>query len=128
MSAAHALSKHPLEFDVTLYERSSFAGGMATSTPINKEKYGASYINDGVQGSSPTFHNTLAILEELGFKASQVEMKVSFGKDNETDFYTNVFPSRVVDKWVVILGWCRRLTVRVDLQRTSKSLDGLSKL
>lgn len=49
MSAAWALSLSPDEFEVTLFERSPHTGGMATSTEID-EKYGASYINDGVQG------------------------------------------------------------------------------
>ena len=51
MSAAWALSLSPDEFEVTLFERSGYTGGMATSTEIeHPEKYGASYINDGVQG------------------------------------------------------------------------------
>lgn len=49
MSAAYALSLSPELFDVTVFERSDCAGGMATSTEID-EKYGAKYINDGVQG------------------------------------------------------------------------------
>ncbi|KAF9463968.1 hypothetical protein BDZ94DRAFT_582884 [Collybia nuda] len=99
MSAAYAFSQHPDRFDVTLYERSSSPGGMATSTPINQDKYGASYINDGVQGASPVFHNTYAIFERLGFSASDVGMQVSFGKDAETEFWSNVFPSQVIDKF-----------------------------
>lgn len=53
MSAAYALSLSPDRFQVTLFERSTYTGGMATSTEIDAEKYGASYMNDGVQGSSP---------------------------------------------------------------------------
>ncbi|KAF5374498.1 hypothetical protein D9615_009112 [Tricholomella constricta] len=75
ISAAYAFSLHPDRFDVTLYERSSSPGGMATSTPIDKDKYGADYINDGVQGASPVFHNTYAIFERLGFNASDVGMQ-----------------------------------------------------
>ncbi|KAF9534035.1 FAD/NAD-P-binding domain-containing protein [Crepidotus variabilis] len=98
MSAAYAFSQHPDRFSVKVYERSSSCGGMATSHPIDASKYGASYINDGVQGASPVFHNTYAIFEKLGYKASEVDMQVSFGKDPEKDFWTNVFPSRVIDK------------------------------
>lgn len=58
MSAAQAFSLHPDRFEVTLYERSSTPGGMATSHDIDASKYGADYINDGVQGASPTFYNT----------------------------------------------------------------------
>jgi predicted NAD/FAD-binding protein len=98
MSAAYAFSQHPERFDVTLYERSSATGGMATSLPIENDKYGADYINDGVQGASPVFHNTYAMFEKLGFSASDVGMQVSFGKDAETEFWSNVFPSQVIDK------------------------------
>ncbi|KAG6907439.1 hypothetical protein DXG01_008867 [Tephrocybe rancida] len=99
MSAAFAFSQHPDLFEVVLYERSSSSGGMATSTPIDKEKYGADYINDGVQGASPVFHNTYAMFEKLGFSASDVGMQVSFGKDPETEFWSNVFPSQVIDQF-----------------------------
>ena len=98
MSAAYALSKSPEKFDVTLYERSAVPGGMATSVDIDESKYGASYINDGVQGASPVFYNTYAMFDVLGFEASKVGMQVSFGKDAEHEFWTNVFPSRVIDK------------------------------
>ncbi|KAH0584852.1 hypothetical protein H2248_008130 [Termitomyces sp. 'cryptogamus'] len=99
MSAAFAFSQHPELFDVTLYERSAATGGMATSTPIDREKYGAEYINDGVQGASPVFHNTYAMFDKLGFSASDVGMQVSFGKDPETEFWSNVFPSQVIDRF-----------------------------
>ena len=98
MSAAFAFSQHPDLFDVVLYERSASPGGMATSAPIDKEKYGAEYINDGVQGASPVFHNTYAMFDKLGLSASDVGMQVSFGKDPETEFWSNVFPSQVIDK------------------------------
>lgn len=98
MAAAYALSQHPDKFDVVLYERSAHPGGMATSFPIDKAKYGAEYINDGVQGASPVFYNTYALFDRLGFKASDVGMQVSFGRDPETDFWTNVFPSPVIDE------------------------------
>ena len=98
MSAAYALSQHPELFDVILYERSSYTGGMATSAPIDKGKYGADYINDGVQGCSPVFYNTFAILDKLGFKSTEVGMQVSFGRDADQDFWSNVFPSQVIER------------------------------
>lgn len=52
MAAAYAFSKAPDRFDVTLLERSSYCGGMATSVEIDPEVYGASYMNDGVQGEA----------------------------------------------------------------------------
>ncbi|TFK71507.1 nucleotide-binding domain-containing protein [Pluteus cervinus] len=98
MSAAYALSHHPDKFETTVYERSLYAGGMATSVPIDKERFGADYINDGVQGASPVFYNTYAIFEKLGFVASDVEMQVSFGRD-ATEFWSNVFPSKAIDEF-----------------------------
>ncbi|KAG8221447.1 hypothetical protein J3R82DRAFT_1643 [Butyriboletus roseoflavus] len=100
MSAAYALSLHPDRFSVTIFEQSSSAGGMAMSSPLDKSKYGADYINDGVQGASPVFYNTYAMFDKLGFKASPVGMQVSFGRDPDADFWSNMFPSRVIDRFV----------------------------
>jgi predicted NAD/FAD-binding protein len=97
MSAAYAFSQHPDRFQVTLFERSSYTGGMATSKSIDPTKYGAAYINDGVQGASPVFYNTYAIFDRLGFKATTVGMQCSFNKDPDM-FWSNVFPSQVIDK------------------------------
>ncbi|KAH9831268.1 FAD/NAD-P-binding domain-containing protein [Rhodofomes roseus] len=94
MSAAYALSRHPDRYQVTVFDKQDFAGGMATSIDIDAEKYGAAYINDGVQGCSPVFANTLRIFRMLGFEATEVGMQISFGKDK--DFWTNVFPSSLV--------------------------------
>ncbi|KAH0828754.1 hypothetical protein J3R83DRAFT_3178 [Lanmaoa asiatica] len=99
MSAAYALSLHPDRFTVTMFEQSSSAGGMATSIPLDESKYGADYINDGVQGASPVFYNTYAMFDKLGFKASPVGMQVSFGRDADADFWSNVFPSCVIDRF-----------------------------
>ncbi|KAL8293062.1 hypothetical protein RQP46_000756 [Phenoliferia psychrophenolica] len=97
MSAAYALSLSPDKFEVVLLERSTYAGGMASSFEIDAEKYGASYINDGVQGASPVFANTFTMFERLGFFSSEVGMQCSFGKGSE--FWSNVFPSPVVDEF-----------------------------
>ncbi|KAH7889113.1 hypothetical protein F5I97DRAFT_1941780 [Phlebopus sp. FC_14] len=99
MSAAYALSRHPDSFSVTVFEQASVAGGMATSIPLDKDKYGADYINDGVQGASPVFYNTFAMFEKLGFKTSPVGLQVSFGRDADRDFWSNLFPSRVIDRF-----------------------------
>ena len=66
MSAAYAMSLQPEHFEVTVLDKEKEAGGMATSVStlphmtlrphqikIDAEKYGAGYINDGVQGCSP---------------------------------------------------------------------------
>ncbi|THH29953.1 hypothetical protein EUX98_g4241 [Antrodiella citrinella] len=93
MSAAYALSKHPEKYQVTVFDKEILAGGMATSLDIDAGKYGATYINDGVQGCSPAFANTLRMFRMLGFEPTEVGMQISFGKDK--DFWTNVFPTEL---------------------------------
>ncbi|GJE95068.1 FAD/NAD(P)-binding domain-containing protein [Phanerochaete sordida] len=97
MSAAYALSRHPDKFDVTVYDKEAVAGGMATSVSIDAAKYGAEYINDGVQGCSPAFANTMRMFRMLGFEPTEVGMQISFGKGD--DFWTNVFPSSLTSKF-----------------------------
>ena len=75
MSAAYALSRHPDRFEVTVFDKADVAGGMATSVDIDPAKYGAGYINDGVQGCSPVFFNTLCMFRMLGFEATEVDMQ-----------------------------------------------------
>lgn len=111
-SAAYSLSLSPDKFQATLFERAGVLGGMATSTPLDPAVYGASYMNDGVQGASPVFHNVFRLWELLGCKSSSVGMQVSFGKA-EDDFWSNVFPTGVIDRYVeldprlYILAACR---------------------
>ncbi|RPD63984.1 FAD/NAD-P-binding domain-containing protein [Lentinus tigrinus ALCF2SS1-6] len=97
MSAAYALSRHPDKFQVTVFDKQTVSGGMATSIDIDADKYGASYINDGVQGCSPVFANTLRMFRMLGFEPTEVGMQISFGKGE--NFWTNVFPSELVTKF-----------------------------
>ncbi|KAI0674921.1 FAD/NAD-P-binding domain-containing protein [Trametes maxima] len=94
MSAAYALSRHPDKFEVTVFDKQPVAGGMATSVDIDPALYGASYINDGVQGCSPVFANTLRMFRMLGFEATEVDMQISFGKGE--NFWSNVFPTELV--------------------------------
>ena len=75
MSAAYALSRHPEKYQVTVFDKQEVAGGMATSIDIDSDKYGAAYINDGVQGCSPVFANTLRLFRMLGFEATEVGMQ-----------------------------------------------------
>ncbi|KAF9500731.1 FAD/NAD(P)-binding domain-containing protein [Pleurotus eryngii] len=98
MSAAYALSLCPGKFEVVLFERSSSPGGMATSIPINAKKYGASYINDGVQGGSPVFGNTYSMFEKLGCTPSDVGFQISFGREVGEDYWSNVFPAALLDQ------------------------------
>jgi protoporphyrinogen oxidase len=75
LSAAYALSKHPDKFTVTVFEKEPVTGGMASSIDIDSAQCGASYINDGVQGCSPAFANTLRIFRELGYPPEKVDMQ-----------------------------------------------------
>ncbi|KAI5122113.1 hypothetical protein M0805_002235 [Coniferiporia weirii] len=95
MAAAFALTNHLDKFHVTIFDKQDVCGGMATSSPIDAKKFGASYINDGVQGGSPQFYNTYKFFEMMGFKSTEVGMQISFGKGEEK-FWTNVFPSELV--------------------------------
>ena len=47
-SCAATLAEHPDKFKVTMIERMAVTGGQATSIPIDKEKFGTSWMNDGV--------------------------------------------------------------------------------
>ncbi|PWZ03502.1 hypothetical protein BCV70DRAFT_18495 [Testicularia cyperi] len=100
MSACHAFSNSPKEFDVVLYDKQCSLGGSATSYQLpDPAKYRSQYINDGVQGASPVFYNTFKVFEQvLGFRAQEVGMQISFGKGKES-FWSNVFPSELVEKY-----------------------------
>jgi hypothetical protein len=94
MSAAYHLAQHPDKFQVTLVDSSSYCGGQAFSVPLDKNKHGASWFNQGVQGGSNIFHHTLTMFARQGYQADPVNLQVSFGKD-ET-FWTNVFPTELL--------------------------------
>ncbi|KAF8444103.1 hypothetical protein L210DRAFT_3502733 [Boletus edulis BED1] len=67
----------------------STCGGIATSIPLDKSKYGS--INDSVQGASLVFYTTYAMFDKLGFKASSKGIQASFGRDPDNDFWSDVF-------------------------------------
>ncbi|KAK6221353.1 hypothetical protein LQW54_001452 [Pestalotiopsis sp. IQ-011] len=96
MSTAYHLSQHPEKFDVTLIDAVDYCGGQAFSIPIDKERHGASWCNQGVQGGSYIFHHTTTMFARQGYHADPVNLHVSFGKD-ET-FWTNVFPTKLLVK------------------------------
>ncbi|KAL9091677.1 MAG: hypothetical protein Q9165_004753 [Trypethelium subeluteriae] len=96
MSCAHHLAQHPDKFDVTLIDAVDYCGGQAFSIPIDKEKYGASWLNQGVQGGSYIFHHTLTMFSRQGHHADPVNLQVSFGKDE--NFWTNVYPTKLLEK------------------------------
>ncbi|GAA5888755.1 hypothetical protein JCM6882_002838 [Rhodosporidiobolus microsporus] len=96
MSCAEQLSQHPDRFDVTLVEAQDYCGGQAFSIPIDEKKYGAPWMNQGVQGGSWIYHHTFYHFRQRGTQAEPVELEVSFGKDDK--FWTNVFPTALVEK------------------------------
>jgi len=51
-----------------------------------------------VQQASPVFHNAYAMLDQLGFRSSEVGMQVSVGRDVDDVRSWNVIPSEVIDK------------------------------
>ena len=97
-SCAATLAEHPDKFKVTILERMSVVGGQATSISLDKEKYGTSWMNDGVQGGSPAFKHTLNYFKKYGHDAQDVRLQVSFGQGRES-FWTNCFPSQLVDQF-----------------------------
>ena len=140
LSAAYALSKHADKFTVTVFEKGPVAGGMASSMDVDSAPCGASYINDGVQGCSPAFANTLRIFRELGYPPEKVDMqcasrtsshvfvfshspsslhldRISFGKGE--NFWTNVFPSPLTERLASDISKFGRVL------KTVKLLEGL---
>ncbi|KAJ5064140.1 hypothetical protein J3E72DRAFT_244098 [Bipolaris maydis] len=94
MSCAHHLSEHPDKFDVTLIDAVDYCGGQAFSIDIDKERHGAAWLNQGVQGGSYIFHHTMTMFARQGHHADPVNLHVSFGKDDI--FWTNVFPTELL--------------------------------
>jgi predicted NAD/FAD-binding protein len=57
-SCAWLLSKHEDLFEIEVWEKEGVAGGVATSVEIN---HPGRFINDGVQGGSFSYRNTLLL-------------------------------------------------------------------
>ncbi|GAM82249.1 hypothetical protein ANO11243_002280 [Dothideomycetidae sp. 11243] len=96
MTCAHHLAEHPDKFDVTVIEMSDYCGGQAFSIPIDKEKTGASFLNQGVQGGSHIFHHTMTMFARQGYWADPVTLQVSFGKGDQ--FWTNSYPTKMLER------------------------------
>ncbi|KAK8151796.1 hypothetical protein IWX90DRAFT_419307 [Phyllosticta citrichinensis] len=97
MACAHHLAEHRDKFDVTLIDSVDYCGGQAFSIPLDKNKYGASWLNQGVQGGSYIFHHTMTMFARQGYQANPVKLQVSFGKDDT--FWTNVYPTKLIEKY-----------------------------
>ncbi|KAM0449339.1 hypothetical protein ACHAPV_008796 [Trichoderma viride] len=95
MSCAATLANHPNKFKVTLLEKSSVVGGQATSIPLDEGRFGASWMNNGVQGGSQIFKHTFNFFNHHASPAQPLNLQVSFGK-GPSGFWTNCFPSKLV--------------------------------
>ncbi|KAL7959111.1 hypothetical protein V8C34DRAFT_123788 [Trichoderma compactum] len=121
MSCAATLANHPKDFKVTLVEKNSVVGGQATSIPLDENRFGAAWMNNGVQGGSQVrqslypsftitspsnnklttpispqiFKHTFNFFNQYGFPAQPLQLQVSFGK-GPSGFWTNCFPSKLV--------------------------------
>ncbi len=91
MSAAWSLSRYPDKFDVTVCEKKSQAGGVATTENVEIMPGVFCDINDGVQGGSSSYRNSILLHQEVGYNPSPVHMRISFGQDNHA--WTNYLPS-----------------------------------
>ena len=83
MSCAHHLAQHPDKFDVTLIDAVDYCGGQAFSIPIDKQQYGASWLNQGVQGGSYIFHHTLTMFARQGHHADPVNLQVCASSESK---------------------------------------------
>lgn len=133
MSCADSLAQHTDRFEVTLIDAVGYCGGQAFSIPIDKEKYGAPFLNQGVQGGSYIYQHTFHQFQKQGYEAKPVDLQVSFGKGDK--FWTNLFPTQLVDKhqkdikrFATAIRWMRRLEVLFALIPIKRSLKlwGLS--
>jgi len=78
-AAAWSLARSP-DFAVQVWEAEPHAGGVATSEVIGSNGSTATWLNDGVQGGSPTYRNTLWLHEQAGIAPRPVDFRVSFGR------------------------------------------------
>ena len=82
LAAAWSLSRFPDRFSVEVWEKGDVPGGVATSESVSFSDAPASTsarINDGVQGGTSSYRNTLLLHGLLGHRPKPVKMTVSFG-------------------------------------------------
>lgn len=92
------MANHPDRFEISLFDIAEYTGGQATSIPLDSSRHGAEWLNDGVQGGSPIFRHTFNFFRRYGYEPQPVKLQVSFGKGTDS-FWTNVFPSPLVDRY-----------------------------
>ncbi|GAA5950031.1 hypothetical protein JCM3765_004170 [Sporobolomyces pararoseus] len=94
MSCADQLSSRRDLFEVTVVESSAYCGGSAFTIALDKNRFGTSWLNQGVQGGSHVYHHTIHMMSKQNVEPSPVNLSFSFGK-NEL-FWTNMFPTDFV--------------------------------
>ena len=72
---------------MTLIERMSVCGGQATSIALDADKYGTTWMNDGVQGGSHIFRHTFKFFKKYGHEPQEIKLQVAFGKGKDS-FWT----------------------------------------
>lgn len=90
LATAWSLGRHPDKFEVTVFDKNGWAGGVSTSEDVGQ----GHWINDGVQGAAPSYRNTLLLHRELGFEHHHVHLKVAFGKGETA--WNNIAPTSLV--------------------------------
>ena len=59
-------------------------GGVAVSNDLERR---GTFVNYGVQGGTPTYRNTMNLINEFGFETHPVHMMISFGKGNTCSLF-----------------------------------------
>ncbi|OLN81591.1 hypothetical protein CCHL11_05460 [Colletotrichum chlorophyti] len=98
MSCAATLAQHPDKFKITVLEKNTVTGGQATSIPLDEQRFGASWMNNGVQGGSKIFKHTFYFFSKYGHEPRDIQLQVSFGKGVD-GFWTNCFPSKLIEQF-----------------------------
>ena len=112
-AAAWSLSRSP-RFEVEVWEANAHAGGVATSEVIWNGTSPGVWLNDGVQGGSPTYRNTLWLHEQVGIAPRPVDFRVSFGRERTA--WNNSFTTPLVER------------LRPDIRRFGKLLEWVDRL
>jgi predicted NAD/FAD-binding protein len=94
-AAAWSLS-HEGRFAVEVWEAAPQAGGVATSEVIAVGSSNGVWLNDGVQGGSPTYRNTLWLHEQVGIAPRPIDFRVSFGRDDTA--WNNTTTTKLVER------------------------------
>jgi predicted NAD/FAD-binding protein len=132
MSAAWSLSRYPDRYDVTVCEKKAQAGGVATTENVQIMPDVSCEINDGVQGGSSSYRNSILLHREVGFDPSPVHMRISFGQD--TYAWTNYLPAdtngikiqqleseiRRFGRYLKIISWLEPIFIFIPIWLTTR--------